>query len=74
MVVFFFLSSAGSEPSFQAATVELSPGQLADTLVQELEPWRGEAGLLVRRLELSTNICEVLQCRKRAPNAFSLFS
>ena len=52
MVVFFFLSSAGSEPSFQAATVELSPGQLADTLVQELEPWRGEAGLIVRRLEL----------------------
>ena len=55
MVVFFFLSSAGSEPSFQAATVQLAAGQQADTLVQELDPWRGEAGLLVRRLELSTN-------------------
>ena len=61
MVVFFFLSSAGSEPSFQAATVQLAASQQTDTLVQELEPWRGEAGLLVRRLELSTNLHEVSQ-------------
>ena len=65
MVVFFFLSSAGSEPSFQAATVQLSAGQLTDTLVQELDPWRGETGLLVRRLELSTNPCEVSQCLEK---------
>ena len=65
MVVFFFLSSAGSEPSFQAATVQLAAGQQADTLVQELDPWRGEAGLLVRRLELSTNPCEVSQCLEK---------
>jgi len=56
VVVFFFLSSAGSEPSFQAATVELSPGQLADTLVQELDPWRGEAGLIVRRCRLTNTL------------------
>ena len=65
MVVFFFLSSAGSEPSFQAATVQLAADQQTDTLVQELDPWRGEAGLLVRRLELSTNPCEVSQCLEK---------